>query len=235
MPPVEEWETFPFEGVIRPRALQPPAEDEKRRHGEGGVDCHACAKTDGRLIWEDEHWQLTRDRPDRAAAGLDPRAEGALRHRDAAGRAGGGDGAADAADRARHAGGRRHRPRSHRPLGRRQRAPALVVHGAAGPDAAAERQLRGDLGRHPSAASRGRLAENVEIVRRDSPSAPASPPCRGSRRQQAPLLPAEIGDEEALPTAGRPSRVEDQQVRSVRRECLDRLAGTRLRLCVATS
>ncbi len=113
-----------------------------------------------------------RDRPDRTAAGLDPRAEGALRHRDASGRARGGDGAADAADRARHANGRRHRPGSHRPVGRRQRAPALVVHGATGPDAAAERQLRGDLGRHPPARARGHLAG--ERSRSSGASSPAS-------------------------------------------------------------
>lgn len=59
MPPVEEWETFPFAGELRPRALQPPAEDEKQRHGEGGNGCHACDKTSDDLIWEDGHWQLT--------------------------------------------------------------------------------------------------------------------------------------------------------------------------------
>jgi diadenosine tetraphosphate (Ap4A) HIT family hydrolase len=59
MPPVEEWETFPFDGEIRPRGLRPPAEDEKSRHGEGGVDCHACSKVADDLIWADEHWQLT--------------------------------------------------------------------------------------------------------------------------------------------------------------------------------
>jgi hypothetical protein len=26
MPPVEEWDTFPFDGEMRPRALRPPAE-----------------------------------------------------------------------------------------------------------------------------------------------------------------------------------------------------------------
>ena len=59
MPPVEEWETFPFEGEIRPRALRPPAEDEKSRHGEGGIDCHACSKVADDLIWQDARWQLT--------------------------------------------------------------------------------------------------------------------------------------------------------------------------------
>ena len=38
MPPVEEWETFPFEGELRPCGLRPPAEDEKSRYGEGGID-----------------------------------------------------------------------------------------------------------------------------------------------------------------------------------------------------
>ena len=58
MPPLDEWETWPFEGDHRPRALRPPAEDEKRRKGEGGVDCQACGRTSDVLIWEDEHWQL---------------------------------------------------------------------------------------------------------------------------------------------------------------------------------
>jgi diadenosine tetraphosphate (Ap4A) HIT family hydrolase len=59
MPPVEEWETWPFEGELRPRPLQPPAADEKRRRGEAGIDCYACDKAADDLIWEDEHWQLT--------------------------------------------------------------------------------------------------------------------------------------------------------------------------------
>jgi diadenosine tetraphosphate (Ap4A) HIT family hydrolase len=59
MPPLDEWETFPFDGATRPRALRPPAEDEKSRWGEGGIDCHACSKPADDLIWEDEHWQLT--------------------------------------------------------------------------------------------------------------------------------------------------------------------------------
>src|SRR3954464_15817603 len=58
MPPVEEWESFPFQGEFRLRALQPPAQDEKRRHGEDGVDCRACERASGDLIWEDASWQL---------------------------------------------------------------------------------------------------------------------------------------------------------------------------------
>src|SRR3954451_16023040 len=59
MPPLEDWETFPFEGDIRPRALLPPAADEKQRHGGGGGDCHACDKAPEDVIWQDEHWQLS--------------------------------------------------------------------------------------------------------------------------------------------------------------------------------
>ena len=59
MPLLEEWETFPFEGELRVRALRPPAPDEKQRHGEGGAGCHACGKSPDDLIWEDERWQLT--------------------------------------------------------------------------------------------------------------------------------------------------------------------------------
>src|SRR5437868_13713580 len=36
MPPVEEWEEFPFDGDMRPRALLPPVEREAPRQGEGG-------------------------------------------------------------------------------------------------------------------------------------------------------------------------------------------------------
>jgi diadenosine tetraphosphate (Ap4A) HIT family hydrolase len=59
MPPLEDWETWPFEGDLRPRPLRPPAEAEKARQGAGGVDCPACSKTAEDLVWEDENWQLT--------------------------------------------------------------------------------------------------------------------------------------------------------------------------------
>jgi diadenosine tetraphosphate (Ap4A) HIT family hydrolase len=55
MPPVEEWATFPFEGEMRVRALQPPVAAEPPRRGEAGVDCWRCASEDG-LIWSDERW-----------------------------------------------------------------------------------------------------------------------------------------------------------------------------------
>ena len=64
MPPVEEWETFPFEGELRPRPLRPPVEREAPRHGEGGVDCGRCAASDEQYLWTSERWRLAAfDRP----------------------------------------------------------------------------------------------------------------------------------------------------------------------------
>lgn len=57
-PPLEEWESFPFAGDVRPRALQPPIDPETPRHGEGGVDCGACAAPDSGYLWTDERWRL---------------------------------------------------------------------------------------------------------------------------------------------------------------------------------
>ena len=42
-PPLDEWETFPFEGDIRVRPLRPPA-DEPSRLGEDPADCWRCRK-----------------------------------------------------------------------------------------------------------------------------------------------------------------------------------------------
>jgi diadenosine tetraphosphate (Ap4A) HIT family hydrolase len=58
MPPVETWESFPFAGELRPRALAPPAEREVQRHGDGGIDCWACNATDDDYVWTTERWRL---------------------------------------------------------------------------------------------------------------------------------------------------------------------------------
>lgn len=58
MPPVHEWETWPFEGELRPRALQPPLERERPRQGEGAVDCARCARSDEDYLWTSERWRL---------------------------------------------------------------------------------------------------------------------------------------------------------------------------------
>src|SRR5262245_60515722 len=58
MPPVDEWDTFPFDGEMTPRPLPPPVEQEAPRFGEGGVDCRRCAATDDDYIWTTERWRL---------------------------------------------------------------------------------------------------------------------------------------------------------------------------------
>ena len=58
MPPVDAWETFPFEGELRPRPLQPPIAREQPRQGEGGIDCRRCAAPDDGYLWTDERWRL---------------------------------------------------------------------------------------------------------------------------------------------------------------------------------
>lgn len=58
MPPVQEWDTFPFDGEMRPRPLQPPVGAEPPRHGEGGVDCDSCAASDDKYLWTNENWRL---------------------------------------------------------------------------------------------------------------------------------------------------------------------------------
>jgi diadenosine tetraphosphate (Ap4A) HIT family hydrolase len=58
MPPVHEWETFPFDGEMRPRPLAPPVEREEPRHGEGGVDCSRCAASDDEYFWTNERWRV---------------------------------------------------------------------------------------------------------------------------------------------------------------------------------
>jgi diadenosine tetraphosphate (Ap4A) HIT family hydrolase len=58
MPPVEEWETFPFDGDMRPRPLAPPEAQERPRHGEGAVDCRRCMVSDDQFLWTNERWRV---------------------------------------------------------------------------------------------------------------------------------------------------------------------------------
>ena len=61
-PPVEEWDTWPFEGAITPRELEPPVDTEPPRHGVGGVDCAHCDPKN--VLWSNENWVLRSfDRP----------------------------------------------------------------------------------------------------------------------------------------------------------------------------
>lgn len=58
MPPVGDWDTFPFEGEMRPRPLRAPVDREAPRFGEGGVDCRRCAAPDDEYIWTEGRWRL---------------------------------------------------------------------------------------------------------------------------------------------------------------------------------
>ena len=58
VPPVEEWDTWPFEGPLRAKALEPPVEREKPRQGEGGIDCRRCTAADDDYIWTNDRWRL---------------------------------------------------------------------------------------------------------------------------------------------------------------------------------
>jgi diadenosine tetraphosphate (Ap4A) HIT family hydrolase len=57
-PPLDEWDTWPFDGTVTPRELEPPVDAEPPRHGEGGVDCRECAEGIDKALWSNERWYL---------------------------------------------------------------------------------------------------------------------------------------------------------------------------------
>lgn len=67
MPPVGEWDTFPFDGDMRPRALRPPSPEELPRRGAGGVDCWTCSSKDADYVWTNDEWRV---RPTEKPTGL---------------------------------------------------------------------------------------------------------------------------------------------------------------------
>ena len=58
VPPVEEWDTWPFDGELRVRALEPPVDVERPRNGAGGVDCWRCQHGTEGALWSNERWTL---------------------------------------------------------------------------------------------------------------------------------------------------------------------------------
>ena len=65
MPPVHEWDVFPWEvvdGELVPKVVSPPSSrPEPARAGAGGIDCISC--TDGAgavVVWRNERWVLRR-------------------------------------------------------------------------------------------------------------------------------------------------------------------------------
>ena len=61
VPAVQDWDTWPFEGEVVPKPLD-PLTPEPVIHGAGGVDCSACGRPDDECLWADERWQLTQIR-----------------------------------------------------------------------------------------------------------------------------------------------------------------------------
>ena len=57
-PPVNEWDTWPFDGEIRPKRLE-PLTPEPAIEGQDGVGCRACGKPDSEYLWVNERWRLT--------------------------------------------------------------------------------------------------------------------------------------------------------------------------------
>ena len=63
------WEIFPFEAEgLRLKPIEPLAEVEEPRHGEGGQHCGACNHVDERNsvdaeVWRDDHWRISVTEP----------------------------------------------------------------------------------------------------------------------------------------------------------------------------
>ncbi|RYV50039.1 hypothetical protein [Pengzhenrongella frigida] len=61
---LQAWEVFPFESEgLRLRPLEPLAQAELPRHGEGGTSCDGCDRGDQRSaavgeVWRDDHWRI---------------------------------------------------------------------------------------------------------------------------------------------------------------------------------
>jgi hypothetical protein len=59
VPPVEEWERWPFDGTLELRPLTPPVEAEPPRHGEGGVECRRCTSDAADALWSNDNLRVT--------------------------------------------------------------------------------------------------------------------------------------------------------------------------------
>jgi hypothetical protein len=64
LPEFVSWPSFPFEGDLRVKPLEPVAETEPARQGEDVTTCVACAAKDEAYIWVSERWRVRgMDRP----------------------------------------------------------------------------------------------------------------------------------------------------------------------------
>jgi diadenosine tetraphosphate (Ap4A) HIT family hydrolase len=64
LPDFVSWPSFPFEGDLKIKPLDPVAETEPPRDGEDASECVACAAKDEAYIWVSERWRVrAMDRP----------------------------------------------------------------------------------------------------------------------------------------------------------------------------
>lgn len=64
LPDFVTWPSFPFEGDLRVRPLEPVVDVEPSRDGEDIANCTACAAPDQAYIWVSERWRVrAMDRP----------------------------------------------------------------------------------------------------------------------------------------------------------------------------
>lgn len=63
-----EWPAFPWavdDGRIVAKDLQPPAESDRVRDGEGGTPCRTCEHPDEGVVWGNERWTVSGSRAGR--------------------------------------------------------------------------------------------------------------------------------------------------------------------------
>lgn len=58
LPPFVNWPSFPFEGQLRTKRLDPPVSVEPPREGEEPGTCVACKATDDAYIWVSDGWRV---------------------------------------------------------------------------------------------------------------------------------------------------------------------------------
>jgi diadenosine tetraphosphate (Ap4A) HIT family hydrolase len=58
LPDFVSWPSFPFEGDLRVKALEPVADTEPPRLGEEASDCPSCAAPDDAYIWVSDRWRV---------------------------------------------------------------------------------------------------------------------------------------------------------------------------------
>jgi hypothetical protein len=64
LPAFVAWPSFPFEGQLRTKRLDPPVAEEPAREGEDPSTCVACSAPDDAYIWVSDRWRVrAMDRP----------------------------------------------------------------------------------------------------------------------------------------------------------------------------